>query len=483
MKVAIIGAGVSGLVTAKVLAANGHTVTIFEQRSGPGGVWERSRHYAGLKTQSPREVYVFSDFEMPRDYPEFPSAEQVLRYLESYAEKFDLYRLMKLGSRVISMRRRDDGQQGWRLELDESGAPAQSGDFDHVVLCNGLFAKPVTVDIPGRREFEASGGSLLHSVEFRSAALVAGKTVAVVGFGKSALDVAYEALRVAKQVTVVCRRTVWHLPYKIFGVVRVKYFSYARSTEFWFGRRTTGLEGFLHRRAPLLVALYWRMTELILGWHLGLLRRRFRPPHSLRDSIGLATGAAFADNLRALRNGRIGLSKGDIARLSPQGLVLDSGQIVPSEVVVLATGFEPDLALLSPDDRSKIMTSSGDYRLYRHMVNPHLPDLTFNGYNGTTAVPLTSEVGAHWIARWLDGRIARPDARTMNERIDEELAWRRARFRASDRFGHFAAPFTFGYFDAMLADMNLPPADSGRSAFARFNAMLNPKDYAFLNGR
>lgn len=127
-----------------------------------------------------------------------------------------------------------------------------------------------------------------------------------------------------------------------------------------------------------------------------------------------------------------------------------------------------------------VATAAGDFRLYRNMVNPQLPDMTFNGYNGTTAVPLTSEVGAHWIARWLDG-MDRPDAQTMDTRIDEDLQWRRANLRASVRFGHFAAPFTFAYFDTLLADMTLPPVDANRPLMARLNAMLNPKDYLFLH--
>lgn len=337
MKIAIVGAGVSGLVTGKILAANGHAITIFEQRSGIGGVWARSRHYAGLKTQSPREVYVFSDFEMPHTYPEFPSAEQVVRYLESYAETFDLNRLIRFGALVTALRRRESG--GWRIEWAERrDEPIRAEDYDHVVVCNGLFTKPVVVEIPGQREFEDCGGQVMHSVAFRRAEIAAGKAVAVVGFGKSALDIAYEARKVAKRVTLVCRRTVWHLPYRLFGVLPVKYLAYSRSAEFWFGKRTQGFEGFLHRRARILVHLYWAMTEFVLGWHLGFLQRHFRPPFSLRESIGLATGAGFADNLRALRNGQIGFAKGNIAKLSTGGLLLDTGQSVPAELVVLATG-------------------------------------------------------------------------------------------------------------------------------------------------
>ena len=70
----------------------------------------------------------------------------------------------------------------------------------------------------------------------------------------------------------------------------------------------------------------------------------------------------------------------------------------------------------------------------------------------------------------------------MNAAIDEDLAWRREHQKASHPLGHFAGPLTFYYLDMLLADMGLPPADSKHPALARFNAILNPKDYAFLSG-
>ncbi|MGE0299890.1 MAG: FAD-dependent oxidoreductase, partial [Pseudonocardia sp.] len=65
MRIGIVGAGVAGLCTAKVLRAAGHDVVVWERAPDVGGVWSATRRYPGLSTQSPRDTYAFSDFPMP----------------------------------------------------------------------------------------------------------------------------------------------------------------------------------------------------------------------------------------------------------------------------------------------------------------------------------------------------------------------------------------------------------------------------------
>jgi cation diffusion facilitator CzcD-associated flavoprotein CzcO len=63
--VCVIGAGVSGLVAAKTFAAPGHKVTILERSGDLGGVWEPARSYPDVQTQSPKELYRYTDKAMP----------------------------------------------------------------------------------------------------------------------------------------------------------------------------------------------------------------------------------------------------------------------------------------------------------------------------------------------------------------------------------------------------------------------------------
>src|SRR5262245_36091578 len=87
-QVAVIGAGVAGLATAKVFLSQGHAVTVFERGDTLGGVWSPARRYPGLRLQTKRQCYIFSDFPMPDHYSEFPPSAQVYDYLVDYAGHF-----------------------------------------------------------------------------------------------------------------------------------------------------------------------------------------------------------------------------------------------------------------------------------------------------------------------------------------------------------------------------------------------------------
>ena len=91
-QVCVIGAGVSGLAAAKAFAARGHTVTMVEKSANLGGVWDPSRAYPDVQTQSPKDLYRYTDKAMPDSYPEWPKGPQVHAYLKDYASGHGLDR-------------------------------------------------------------------------------------------------------------------------------------------------------------------------------------------------------------------------------------------------------------------------------------------------------------------------------------------------------------------------------------------------------
>lgn len=220
----MVGAGLSGLVTAKVLQRDGFDVTVFEKEPTIGGVWAPHRTYVGLCVQNPREHYAFSDFPYPETCDEFPTAGQAFEYLKSYAEHFGLEPHLRLSTEVLSVAHRaaDDGgsHPGFRVTVQPTDGPGkeETHAFDFVVVCNGVFSQPYRPEIEGEERFD---GSLIHSSQLVDREMLARKRVVVVGAGKSALDCASVAAEEAASSTVVFRRPHWMLPRYLPGDTRV----------------------------------------------------------------------------------------------------------------------------------------------------------------------------------------------------------------------------------------------------------------------
>jgi NADPH-dependent 2,4-dienoyl-CoA reductase/sulfur reductase-like enzyme len=131
--VVVIGAGIAGLVTAKVLRGDGFDVTVFEKEPAVGGVWAESRTYPGLRTNNSRRTYAFSDHPYDRSADVFPTADQVRRYLASYVARFGLAPLIRLSTGVAGVSRRGDGFEV--AVRGPAGAACVACDF--VVVCAG----------------------------------------------------------------------------------------------------------------------------------------------------------------------------------------------------------------------------------------------------------------------------------------------------------------------------------------------------------
>jgi dimethylaniline monooxygenase (N-oxide forming) len=129
---AIVGAGLSGLVTGRTLLEEGFEVALFETEHEVGGVWARSRRYPGVTTQNPRDTYAFSDFPMPRSYPEYPRGEQVQAYLAAYADRFAVTPHVRFRTAVEGAA---PEQGGWRVRwrAADDGAEA-SARFDFLAV-------------------------------------------------------------------------------------------------------------------------------------------------------------------------------------------------------------------------------------------------------------------------------------------------------------------------------------------------------------
>ena len=482
--VCVIGAGVSGLVAAKTFAARGHKVSIVERAGDLGGVWEPARSYPEVQTQSPKDLYRYTDKPMPDSYPEWPKGPQVHAYLCDYASENGLTPLLRFNTNVIGMARRASGQPGWTLDIKNPDGSLAKEEYDFIAVCNGQFNERQSLSHPGEDGFKAAGGKVLHSSEHTDAAAVKGKKVVVLGGSKSATDIAVNAVNAgASEVTLVYREPVWRIPYFIGGLINFKRILYIRAQEEMFrGWGLSLMSRINHAIAKPFIWANWRGLESMLKMQLKLKKCDMVPATPIEDGINCSVPIATPNFFPMVADGRIKAIRGSFDHYEGNHIVMTGGQKVAADLAVLAIGFKLGVPFLPEEYRNKLVQPDGQYRLYRVIANPDLPDMGFVGYNSSFCTVLCAEMAANWLVRYCDGQLAnQPTAAQMYENMDLMLHFKRVERPAAGVYGGLCvAPYHFKHFDELLADMgakitrrgalaekfNPPDAD----AYARFLA-------------
>jgi dimethylaniline monooxygenase (N-oxide forming) len=214
-RVAVVGAGPSGLVTVKELLEEGHQPTCFERASNLGGVfrfseddgvvWESCRlTSSGLLTQ-------FSDFPASPDETGHMTARQYVGYLTRYCETFNVTSHIRFNTTVESVKRCSDGS--WSVET-RNGDVRNNEQFAAVAICSGLHQYP---SLPKLRGQETFVGTVFHGAQYRRPAQVLGKKVLIIGGGESGADIVAEVSAHAAETVLSLRRGVAVLPRIMFG--------------------------------------------------------------------------------------------------------------------------------------------------------------------------------------------------------------------------------------------------------------------------
>jgi cation diffusion facilitator CzcD-associated flavoprotein CzcO len=174
LQVAVIGAGMAGLLTARELKREGHRVIVFEKSNRLGGTWvydprvetdplglDRGREivhssmYRSLRVNLLRRLMGFLDYPFSQkeggDSREFLGHEEVLRYLEDFARDFELVELIRFEHEVVRVERVNEVSHEWVIEsrTRESESEVEEEVFEAVVVCNGHHTEPRIADFPG----------------------------------------------------------------------------------------------------------------------------------------------------------------------------------------------------------------------------------------------------------------------------------------------------------------------------------------------
>ncbi|XP_027355579.1 flavin-containing monooxygenase FMO GS-OX5-like [Abrus precatorius] len=222
VKVAVIGAGVSGLVAARELQRERHNVVVFEQNDRVGGNWvydpttesdplslhpnRKTVHtsvYVSLRTNLPRALMSFRDYPFMRtrtDPRTFPGHDEVLRFLEGFAGEFGIREVTRFNTKVVHVERR--GEECVVESMTRGSDSVTREVFEAVVVCSGHNSAPIIAEIAGIEQWR---GYQMHSHNYRVPEPFHDQIVLLVGNGPSAFDISLDILPVAKEVHIAAK--------------------------------------------------------------------------------------------------------------------------------------------------------------------------------------------------------------------------------------------------------------------------------------
>lgn len=259
-KIAIIGAGASGLAVARVFSRNGFTPIVFEKKKFVGGVWKHDKNsndndnsntdaspmYNGLRTNLPKELMAYRELPFQQKQqssttatttlPSYVSHKDVVEYLNDYQNEYQLQQYISFSSKVTKLQLVPNSksivsppfdnndkdhnnkeeiwptfQIEWETETKEENVAHQKKKdiFDIVCICNGHYAKPSmppmdtnidndsSVGIKGVHHFT---GNIIHSIKYNDPKIYKDKTVLCIGANASGNDIAREISQHAQKV-------------------------------------------------------------------------------------------------------------------------------------------------------------------------------------------------------------------------------------------------------------------------------------------
>lgn len=205
-RVAIIGAGMSGLLAAHRLSQAGVPWVIYEKNADVGGTWLEN-HYPGCRVDVPSHLYSYS-FANRADWPDyFCTHDVVLAYFRDFAKERGLYEHIRFGTEVRAA--------GWDEKTSEWCLTLRSAEGETTTRCNALVSavgqlnRPHLPDLPGRDSF---AGPAFHSARWDHSVELTGKRVAVIGSGASACQFVPEIAGQAGEVLLFQRTPPWLRP-------------------------------------------------------------------------------------------------------------------------------------------------------------------------------------------------------------------------------------------------------------------------------
>ncbi|KAK0551453.1 hypothetical protein OC845_002165 [Tilletia horrida] len=431
----IIGCGVSGIGSAAYLKRwlNLEDVHIFERYAEPGGVWAINN--PGAACDIPASLYSYS-FAQRRDWPKaWPGQDVIQSYYANVWRRFGLQNKTSFRTEVVCCKF-DNTTNLWHVWTRPAHQPAndarkdskpepvnfddlEGAGYDHwvsKVLINavGGLSEPNKCNVPGAETFE---GPIFHSARWDTSVDMSDKRIVLLGNGCSGAQIVQELSPRAKHITQLGRSKHWYIPIETnldsfpYRLLRWFFPSVIRTIiffvlEFHF-RAFRKVAGRAHRNRTANKSIRHIKKTAPAKYHDILI------PDQKTLEVGCKRRIIDQGYLKALNNPNVDLKAQGAAEIRPHSVILDSGEEVPADVVVLATGFSiresgGQLRIIGRDGKSDINTfllqQYKEPSTYRSTMIESFPNMFmimtgFNSGTGHSSVVFTAECQMEWMIR------------------------------------------------------------------------------------
>ncbi|XP_078489739.1 flavin-containing monooxygenase 5-like [Ciona intestinalis] len=444
-RVAVIGAGASGLTAIKCCLDEDLDPVCFEKSHDIGGLWrfeedtkEGATVYRSTFINTSKELMSFSDFPLSKETPNYMHHSKVMQYYRDYADRFNLLKHIKFKTEVLSCEESEtfNTTGTWRVKTrnilnDEINEEI----FDGVLVAVGHHASPhfPLSQFPGADKFQ---GRILHSHDYRDFKGFENKKVVVLGMGNSGGDIAVELSWHSKQVFLSTRRGSW-----VFNRVGPRGYP----IDLFVTTRYKNLLDWLIPKSITQKSVEKMLTEKLDHAHYGL-----KPEHGPFNQHPFIN-----DELpNRIIIGSI-VIKSNIRSFKERSVVFDDGTEEEVDVVIFATGYVFEFPFLH---ESIAHVNGTDAQLYKYMwpLSMKRNTLAIIGHVQVLgAVNPVSEMQCRWATRVFKDIVQLPSDKEMIKDIDKKRKAMKQKYYNSQR--HTIEVPHIDYMDEIALKIGVKP--------------------------
>ncbi|MCV7170010.1 NAD(P)/FAD-dependent oxidoreductase [Mycobacterium manitobense] len=421
--VAIIGAGIAGIVNALAAEDAGVTYEIYDRNHEVGGTWLTTT-YPGIGVDTPSVYYSLSREVNPDWSNYYPQGAEYQAYLVSLADRYGLREHTRFGTEVEALWWDEDRRQ-WQIHSVTREGHREVSHARVVITAAGYLNRPRWPDLPGRESFT---GVSVHSARWDSTLDLTGKRVAIIGAGCTAVQIVDACVDQVDHLTVFQRQPHWVAPRKrlsddvpdfrrFLGRHLPYYANWHRLKSYW-GTADNNYPVIL--RDPEWAAEHLSISpanDVLLQMCTEYIDRMFGEGTELAEKV-TPDFAPYGKRIirdpggyyAALTRDHVDVEASEPAAVNAQGIVTQDGRQIDLDVIIYATGYHLDF-LSTVDIRGRdgrtLRAEWGDSpRAYRGGTVPGFPNLfitsapNYSPGHGAGA-NFSMEVLAHYIAECL----------------------------------------------------------------------------------